>query len=94
MDSSVKASLNSKPYDSNDRFWAWRARRRSPLNLHMSKMKYFSAALTDRSNLNSGFEGCWHGVAIIFRSVKMRFAWGQTKLGIAHLVPFCDKRPA
>jgi hypothetical protein len=54
--------------------------------LCVSKMKFFSAALTDRLNSNSGFKGCGHGVAIFFCSVEMRFAWGQSKLGVAHLL--------
>jgi hypothetical protein len=83
MDLSIEAGLNLERYDSGDPFWAWRARCRFRLNLCVSKMKFFSASLTDRSNLNSGFQGCGHGVAIIFCSVEMRFAWGQTKLGVA-----------
>ena len=76
MELSIEAGLNLEPYDSGNPLWAWRARCRFPPNLCVSKVKFFSAALTDRLNSNSGFKGCGHGVAILFCSVEMRFAWG------------------
>ncbi len=66
MGSRIKIGLNSKPYDSGDPCWVWRALCRFPPNLRVRMMKFFLAASTDRLNLKIGFEGCWHGVAIVW----------------------------
>jgi hypothetical protein len=46
-------------------------------NLRMRMIKFLSAALTDRSKSKIGFEGCWHGVAIVWCKIEMRLG-GQT----------------
>ncbi len=45
--------------------------------LQMCKMKSLFAALIERSNSKSGFEGCWHGVAMMFCRIEIS-SLGQT----------------
>jgi hypothetical protein len=66
MSSRVVTGLDLDPQLRGDPCWAWSARCRSPPNLCMSKMKFLFAALVEILNSTSGYEGWWHGFAMIF----------------------------